>query len=397
MATKYIVNNVSGQTITGDLTTNTISATTYFNLPDNVTGNYLPLSGGTVTGQTFFTSGLTITGDTIITDSTGTSTAINTSTRELVDSSAFVSVDWRTRLLYNGAGNATINYDGALLYDSTSIPSVDWINRQTYDDLGVLSIDWQYGRRRLYDVSSNESLDWDIRTLTKSDGTTVSFDWENGILTGQTNIESSTISATTISGTTLYGDGSNLTGIGGGSSYIYEVGEYVVSEGGVIAHRWISTSSFGPPSGGTVQNYLVLATTDLSTATVWSTGTTNISDVESFWDGLTNTNNLISAGDALGITPTSAAGLCYNSTNNGKTDWYLPSIGELAKVNSNRWEISQGLSIAGGTQIGYAVYWSSTEYTGILAWAFNFESSVTTLQTKTISSYDVRAIRKFSI
>jgi hypothetical protein len=226
------IQTFTGGTVTGatnftnGLTANTISATTYFNLPDNVTGNYLPLSGGTVTGQTSFTSGLTITGDTIITDSTGTSTAIDTSTRELVDSSGLVSVDWRTRLLYNGAGNATINYDGAILYDSTSIPSVDWFSRQTYDDLGVLSIDWQYGRRRLYDVSSNESLDWDIRTLTKSDGSTVSFDWENGILTGQTNIQSSTISATTISGGTLYGDGSNLTGISGISPTLYLLESY---------------------------------------------------------------------------------------------------------------------------------------------------------------------------
>jgi len=35
MGTKYIVNNVSGQTINGDLTTNTISATTYYNVSSN--------------------------------------------------------------------------------------------------------------------------------------------------------------------------------------------------------------------------------------------------------------------------------------------------------------------------------------------------------------------------
>jgi hypothetical protein len=35
MSTKYIVNNVSGQTINGDLTTNTISATTYYNVSSN--------------------------------------------------------------------------------------------------------------------------------------------------------------------------------------------------------------------------------------------------------------------------------------------------------------------------------------------------------------------------
>ena len=165
------IQTFTGGTVTGatnftnGLTANTISATTYFNLPDNVTGNYLPLSGGTVTGQTFFTSGLTITGDTIITDSTGTSTAIDTSTRELVDPSSFVSVDWENRLLYDSTGSNV---------------AVDWGVRQVYDELGSSAIDWS-----------------SVRTLTKSDGTTVSFDWENGILTGQTNIESSTISATT--------------------------------------------------------------------------------------------------------------------------------------------------------------------------------------------------------
>ena len=51
---------VSGATqYTNGLSANTISATTYQNIPDNVTGNYLPLSGGSVTGSTTFTNGLT--------------------------------------------------------------------------------------------------------------------------------------------------------------------------------------------------------------------------------------------------------------------------------------------------------------------------------------------------
>ena len=49
------INNLSATTISAT----TISATTYQNLPDNVTGYYLPLSGGTVTGTTTFTNGLT--------------------------------------------------------------------------------------------------------------------------------------------------------------------------------------------------------------------------------------------------------------------------------------------------------------------------------------------------
>jgi len=54
---------LTGQT---NVESSTISATTYLNLPGGLSGEYLPLSGGTVSGQTFFTSGVTITGDTNI-------------------------------------------------------------------------------------------------------------------------------------------------------------------------------------------------------------------------------------------------------------------------------------------------------------------------------------------
>ena len=50
---------VTGNTSLQALTATTISATTYNNLPDNITGKYLPLSGGTVSGATNFTNGLT--------------------------------------------------------------------------------------------------------------------------------------------------------------------------------------------------------------------------------------------------------------------------------------------------------------------------------------------------
>jgi hypothetical protein len=76
-----LFNTVTGLTINGNLTTTgntslqgvtatTISATTYLNLPP-FTGDYLPLSGGTVSGATNFTNGLTantlnVTGNTLL-------------------------------------------------------------------------------------------------------------------------------------------------------------------------------------------------------------------------------------------------------------------------------------------------------------------------------------------
>lgn len=216
----------SGGTVTGPtnftngLTANTISATTYQNLPvsgltagnninvsgssgnftisvtgltQGLTGSYLPLSGGTVSGQTFFTSGVTITGDTNIADPYGN-----------------FSVDTTSRLLYNSGGINTINWDSGLLYDyNTTLTSVDFTNRTLNDSGGNLVVDWinlelsdslnvslNWTSRNLTDSIGGPSVDWQNRKLYKSGGT-ISFDWENGILTGQTNIQSSTISATT--------------------------------------------------------------------------------------------------------------------------------------------------------------------------------------------------------
>jgi len=181
----------------------------------------------------------------------------------------------------------------------------------------------------------------------------------------------------------------------GFTGFTYEIGEYVPSEGGVIAHRWLSTSAGGSPTAGTVQNYLVLDTTDLSTSAQWATIDVDISNVESTWDGKTNTNNLIAAGAVEGITAGTAAVLCDNSTNQGKSDWYLPAIDELNKVWDNRWEIAQGLTTA-GTQLAFDNYWSSSEFNVQYAFLFSFTNGDFTDALKG-DLFSVRAMRKFSI
>jgi len=180
------------------------------------------------------------------------------------------------------------------------------------------------------------------------------------------------------------------------SGYTYEIGQYVAAQGGVIAHRWLSTSSLGSPTSGTIQNYLVVDTADLSTSAAWATLNVDISNVESTWDGFTNTANLIAAGAGSGIAVGTAAELCNSSTNNGKSDWHLPALDELIKIFQNRWDIAQGITTASGTTLSLTTYWSSTEFAIANAWGFNFSGGNSTNSNKA-STYYVRAVRKFSI
>ena len=174
--------------------------------------------------------------------------------------------------------------------------------------------------------------------------------------------------------------------------YTYEIGQYVASRGGVIFHRY---------KDGTNENYLVVDTTNISISSFWS----NIDNVaigataQSTWDGLSNSNAIIAQ---VGFT-SGAAKLCLDSTNNSQTDWYLPAIDELSLLWQNRFNVNRTLSgassfgaIPGATQIGYNIYWSSTENDDTTAWIFNFFIGSATYYTKDDTNY-VRAIRKFSI
>lgn len=176
----------------------------------------------------------------------------------------------------------------------------------------------------------------------------------------------------------------------------HEIGEYVASEGGVIAHRWLSTSIGGIPTAGTSQNYMVVDTNDLSIGAAYATLNVNIPNVESTFNGQLNTSNLITAGAGSGITVGTAAELCNSSTNNGQTDWYLPSIDELSKLWQNRWDFAQGINLAAGTQLEFKFYWSSTEFDNLYAWYFDFMYGIANYYPKG-NATDVRAVRTFGV
>jgi hypothetical protein len=172
----------------------------------------------------------------------------------------------------------------------------------------------------------------------------------------------------------------------------YEIGEYVPTNGGVIFHRYIDDG---------VQYYLVVDTTNLSTNSAWSNVTSTLigSTAQSTWDGLSNSNAIVGQS---GFT-SGAAKLCLDSTNNSKTDWYLPAIDELSLLWQNRFNVNKTLSgnsafgsISGATQILYNIYWSSTELDSANAWDFFFDDGNASSNYK-FDTYYVRAVRRFSI
>lgn len=170
----------------------------------------------------------------------------------------------------------------------------------------------------------------------------------------------------------------------GGGNFTHYLGEQF--GGGVIFHLWKDAQG--------VEHGLIIDKTDLSTGQDWSNiGQTLIgTSAQSNWDGLSNSNAIVAQ---AGHTNSSAA-LCLNSTNNGQSDWYLPSIDELSLLWHNRFNVNKTFSTIGGATVlpfsGF--YWSSTETNANLALTFAFHNGNVSNANKTLPTY-VRAVRAF--
>ena len=72
-------------------------------------------------------------------------------------------------------------------------------------------------------------------------------------------------------------------------------------------------------------------------------------------------------------------------TNNGKTDWHLPSKDELNQLYSQK-------TTVGGFSAGY--YWSSSEVGALIAWGRSFINGLQDPSLKSSTLY-VRPVRAF--
>ena len=185
---------------------------------------------------------------------------------------------------------------------------------------------------------------------------------------------------------------------------------------------------------GTACRYLEAAPTDQSTGVVWATtaaacyptgsdsGTSDC-QLNSIYSntsgqaasrtaatgigaGMANTNQiyarLTTAGSAL--TSAYAAGIAWAYTNNGRSDWHLPSkdeLNELCKYAKNTGQAAGGATLcSGGADAavrGFTAtnYWSSSEDSAVNAWQHSFFDGSRGANSKFSTTNYVRVVRAF--
>lgn len=165
-------------------------------------------------------------------------------------------------------------------------------------------------------------------------------------------------------------------------SYTHYIGEQF--GGGVVFH--VYKDNVG------VEHGLIVSLNDLSTSP-WGLSGINVTNCESTWNGMQNTNSIISAGALI----TDAGGVCNASTSGGQSDWYLPSITELNLLYNNLFNVNRTLSSIGGATeivIYNGQYWSSTEFGASSAYNMNF-SNFTCTDTPKIAANIIRGVRSY--
>ena len=97
--------------------------------------------------------------------------------------------------------------------------------------------------------------------------------------------------------------------------------------------------------------------------TTWTTGA--LSD----FNGKSNTGYIVaSSSDACDMgTVLKNFNESTDGQNQGKTDWYIPSCGQLALISMNINDLNTVLNIIGGKPLAGG-YWSSSEYNDGWAW-----------------------------
>ena len=124
-------------------------------------------------------------------------------------------------------------------------------------------------------------------------------------------------------------------------------------------------------------------------------GLTNIDEAKQDFNGKANTAAIKAYNSSLSRFPAAKYAYNYTTTGTNVGEWYLPALGELNTVYSNKDFLNYALSLVGKKDIPTNDYhWSSSEYSGGLAWILYFYNGNPGYYLKTNDGY-VRPVLAF--
>lgn len=167
-----------------------------------------------------------------------------------------------------------------------------------------------------------------------------------------------------------------ISGPGGGTNGVYEVGDYYNRNGieGVV---------YRISNGGT---HGMIVSMDAGFGSWGPSFTTGATD---HYDGLTNTSVIFQNFD---LDDYPIFKWCYSKNSEESIEWYIPSITELEDIFREKDIVNSGLLINGGIVFDNSNYWSSTEVEDGYAYFANTPSSSSTRKSY---SGKVRAVHSF--
>ena len=134
----------------------------------------------------------------------------------------------------------------------------------------------------------------------------------------------------------------------------------------------------------------------------WSTeyndipGITNMlgSNALQDFNGKANTAAIKAYDSSLSNYPAAKYAYEYKTTGTNAGEWYLPALGELNTVYSNKDYMNYALSLVGKGDIPIGAHWSSSEYSNFQAWGLGFDNGYVNYSYKKNDGY-VRPVLAF--
>ena len=232
-----------------------------------------------------------------------------------------------------------------------------------------------YTERQTPTTNANGLASFEIGNGTVLSGTFAAINWAVGPYFIKTEADPTGGTAYTITGTSQFNSvpyalysANGSAGVGGFSHYIGE--PYL---GGIVYYLYKGSDG--------LEHGLVVSLTE-STILQWQTVVSWVNGNRT-WDGAYNTALMINSPAKNYITTLGS-------------DWYIPSIDELVKLNLHYLEINKVLATGGHTLISHKVYWSSTEGFGNMdgVYVFLFRDCLSSVNSKT-SYLNTRGVRAF--